>query len=77
LHLLLVCCVHVPHEHPEGVSGQLAQLQAAAAKLKVAELDAAQPGAVGVCVGKTSVCVCVCVCACVRIMHECLHTLGA
>lgn len=42
-HVLLVVCVDVPHEYPEGVAAQLAQLQGAAAELKVAQPDATQP----------------------------------
>jgi hypothetical protein len=41
--VLLIVCVDVPHEDPEGVAAQLTQLQGAAAELKVAQLDAAQP----------------------------------
>lgn len=45
--MLFVMCADVSHQHPERVALELAQRQLAASELKVAQLDATQPGASG------------------------------
>lgn len=52
--MLLVVCVDVPHEDPEGIAAQLTQLQGTAAELKVAQLDATQPAHTPVTTGHTT-----------------------